>query len=330
MARKLMTTEEITGAWAIMPTPAKPGASDWRAADTVDLDEAARLAEALVQSGVNGILSLGTFGECATLLDSEKRAFLGCVVETLKGRVPLFGGGTALGTRQSIEECRTARDIGVNGVMLGVPMWCQADVPTAVQFYKDVAEALPDLAICIYANQEAFKFDFPRPFWQQVAAIPQVVSAKYLGIGFLAADLRLTKGRIRLMPVDTNYYAAARVDPEMVTAFWSSGTVCGPAPDTLLRDLVIEAKKTHDWTAARNLSDKLAAANAKLFPHGSFVEFSKYNVGLEKIRMDAAGWCKAGPIRPPYHVVPEIYAENAAASGRAWAQLHRECLEVKY
>ena len=38
--------------------------------------------------------------------------------------------------------------------------------------------------------------------------------------------------------------------------------------------------------------------------------------------MDAAGWLKAGPCRPPYHVVPEEYLAGARKSGEAWSALH--------
>ena len=320
--RSRLTVGDVQGAWAIIPTPAKPNASDWRAEDTVDLDEAARAVEALIAAGIDGILSLGTFGECATLTWDEKRAFIATVVETVRGRVPFFGGTTSLNTRETVRQTRAAHDIGIDGTMLGVPMWCQADVPTAVQFYKDVAEACPDVAICIYANPEAFKFDFPRPFWAQVAQIPQVVSAKYLGIAFIVADLRLTKGRIRFLPTDSNYYATARIDPENCTAFWTGGAVCGPAPVIRLRDEVKKAKATGDWRVAKDINDAIGGALATLFPKGSFAEFSKYNVGLEKIRMNEAGWMVAGPARPPYHVVPEDYAEGARESGRRWAKLH--------
>lgn len=320
--RRLLDASEISGIWAILPTPAKPEASDWRAQDTVDLAEAARLVEALIASGVDGLLSLGTFGEGATVTWDEKRAFLATVAETVRGRVPFFGGTTALSTREVVRQTRAALDLGVDGTMLGPPMWCQADTPTAVQFYKDVAEACPEAAICVYANPEAFKFAFPRPFWAQVSRIRQVVSAKYLGIGFLAADLRLIGGRIRLLPTESNYYSAARVDPEQCTAFWSSGVLCGPAPAIALRDAVAEARRTNDWRRARDISDAIAVANARLFPNGDFAEFSKFNVGIEKLRIDAAGWCKAGPPRPPYHVIPPDYAAGAVAAGQAWAELH--------
>jgi len=201
-------------------------------------------------------------------------------------------------------------------------MWCQADVPTAVQFFRDIAEACPEVAICVYANPEAFKFDFPRPFWAQMAQIPQVVCSKYLGIANIVADLRVTKGGIRFLPTDSNYYATARIDPENCTAFWTGGAVCGPAPVIRLRDEIRKAKASGDWHAAKEIADAIGAALAPLFPKGSFAEFSKYNVGLEKARMNEAGWMVAGPCRPPYHLVPEPYLEGARQSGRLWAKLH--------
>lgn len=324
MKRELLTVDDVTGCWAIIPTPSKPNASDPSAVDTVDLDETARVADALVGSGVNGILSLGTLGEAATTTWDEKQAFLRTLVETVRGRVPVFGGTTSLNTRETIRMTKSAREIGVDGVMLGLPMWVQPDVATAVKFYRDVADACPDVAICAYANPEAFKFDFPRAFWAQIAEIPQIVSAKYINTAALYADLNLTKRRIRLMPLDVDYYAAARLDPDACTAFWTSGAVCGPAPALKLRDLVAEARKTGDWTPAKALTDRIGITYRTLFPNGSFKEFSIYNIGIEKARMDAAGWMTAGPCRPPYSIVPEPVLEGARESGRQWAKLASE------
>lgn len=75
--RKLMTVDDVHGLWAIMPTPAKEGASNWRMQDTVDLEETARVVEELIASGVNAIISTGTFGEGATLTYNEKNRLHG-------------------------------------------------------------------------------------------------------------------------------------------------------------------------------------------------------------------------------------------------------------
>jgi trans-o-hydroxybenzylidenepyruvate hydratase-aldolase len=277
--------------------------------------------EALIAAGVDGLMSLGTFGECATLTWDEKLAFIDTVLTTVRGRVPFFCGTTALNTREVVRQNKAVLEMGVSGTMLGPPMWCKADLHTAVQFYQDVAEAVPDLPICVYANVEAFKFEFPRPFWAAMSRIPQVVSCKYLNIGMLAIDLELAPN-IRFLPNEVDYYAAARINPERMTAFWSSGALCGPGVAIALRDRVRQAARTGDWSAAKEVADAMRKADASFFPRGEFAEFSKFNVGLEKARVNAAGWMKAGPCRPPYHLVPEDYLAGARRSGEAWSALH--------
>ena len=117
-----LTAADIKGAWAIIPTPATPNASDWRATNTVDLDETARVVEAMIASGIDGILSLGTLGECATLNWEEKRSFIATMVEIARGRVPIFAGTSSLNPRQKILETRGAFDLGADGTMIGPPM----------------------------------------------------------------------------------------------------------------------------------------------------------------------------------------------------------------
>jgi len=320
---KLLTLDDIQGVWAIMPTPAKDNASDWREQNTVDLDETARAVEGLVKAGIDGILSLGTLGECATLNSEEKRNFIATAAEAA-GEVPFFAGTTSLNTRETIRETQQAYKLGARGTMLGLPMWCAADVPTAVKFYRDVAEACPEMAICVYANTEAFKFSFPPPFWAQVSEIPQVVTAKTGPIGQLMMNTDLSRKQIRFLPIEFDYYAASRLDPDFFTAFWSSGAVCGPSVVTRFRDEIARAKATNDWVKAKELSDQITKASMPLIPRGDFTEFSKYNIGLEKEKMNAAGWMKAGPCRPPYTIVPEVYLEGARKAGRDWVALEKK------
>lgn len=322
--RGLLTVEDIRGAWAIMATPARDDASDWRVSDTVDQDETARAVEGLIAAGIDGILSLGTLGECSTLTWEEKRKFLAVAVETVAGRVPFFAGTTSLNTRETIRQTREAHDIGADGTMLGLPMWCPADVPTAVQFYRDVAEACPDVAICIYANPYAFRFDFPAKFWSQVADIPQVVAAKHGNFARLASDIEASRKQIRLLPIDIAYAQAAQADPDFVTGFWTSNAVCGPLVSTRQRDAVERAKTTGDWTKAKELGDAIGKAMAPLIPNHDFGIFSTHNIGLEKEKINAAGWMKAGPCRPPNHLTPEEYLQGARTSGQMWAMLERK------
>jgi len=71
--RVRLSAADIPGAWAIIPTPARADAADWRATNTVDLDETARATEAFIAAGIDGILSLGTFGEGAACWPTLRR-----------------------------------------------------------------------------------------------------------------------------------------------------------------------------------------------------------------------------------------------------------------
>ncbi|MBA2689902.1 MAG: dihydrodipicolinate synthase family protein, partial [Burkholderiales bacterium] len=215
--RPLLTVNDVHGAWVIIPTPAKQGSENWSMENTVDTDETARAVDALIKAGVDGIMSLGTLGECSTLTWQEKKAFMAALVDSAAGRVPVFVGTTTLNTRDTIRETKYAAELGADGTMLGLPMWCAADTAVAVGFYRDVAAACPDMAICVYANPEAFKFDYPAAFWAQLADLPQIISAKYLGLGTLLRDIAASRRRIRFMPVNTDYYGAARMEPEFCT-----------------------------------------------------------------------------------------------------------------
>ena len=319
--RNLLTIDSVRGAWAIIPTPAKPNASDWRELSSVDLDETARAIEALVASGINGILSLGTLGECATLTRKERRDFVATAVDAVGGRVPFFAGTTTLSTRDTVELTREAADLGADGTMIGLPMWCPADTNAAVAFVRSVAEACPEMAIAIYANPGIFQYDFPVPFWAQVSEIPQVVTAKLSSRLRWPSFVRASRYRIRMMPIDLEYYSAARIEPDFMTAFWTTGAVCGPAVVTTFRDEVEQAKQSGDWRRAKEIADAMVQSTRPLFPRGDPHEFSKHNIALEKARMDAAGWIKAGPCRPPYHNTPQEFLDGAAAAGRNWAGL---------
>src|SRR5437667_11851513 len=94
----MTTANDLRGALAIMPTPAKEGADRLDAANTVDLDETARLTESLVRDGATGIMALGTMGECATTAQSDYEAYVDCLLKAVRGRIPncfctnAFGG----------------------------------------------------------------------------------------------------------------------------------------------------------------------------------------------------------------------------------------------
>jgi dihydrodipicolinate synthase/N-acetylneuraminate lyase len=325
MAKSLLQADEIKGVYAIVPTPAKEGADHWSATDTVDVEESARMVDKLIGDGVGGLIALGTTGECATLTRSEWETFAGAVVETAAGRVPTFIGATALGTHEIIDRLKFVRDLGATGSMLGLPMWQPCTDDMAVRLFADVSEALPDLAIMVYMNSRAFRYEFPVHFWERIAKeAPTVTSAKYTrGTPYLEA-LKVGGGKINFLPIDMGCLEFAQMAPDDMTATWSTAASMGPQPAVALMD-AITAK---DWDKAKAIDTDIKWANETFIPPDP-MEFAFYNIQIEKLRMAAAGYCKPGPIRPPYQIVPAEHEKNAAECGRRWAELVHKYADVR-
>lgn len=316
-----LNLDQINGVFAIMPTPAADNASDPAATNTVDHEEARRAASALISDGVDALMLNGTFGEGATLTWDEHREFTRTVVEEVAGRVPVLGGATTLNTRDTVARAQELSNIGIDGILLGRPMWSPCDDETIATFYRHVAENVPDLGIIVYDNPVSFRGKISSSVYRQISQIPQVVAAKYPALGetFLK-DLDAMGDRMKLLPLERQWFPAWQQAPEQITACWSGSASCGPAPALSLRDALASGNEEE----ALRIADALGFASETFFPEGSFEIFSRYNVPLEKIRIDEAGYVKAGPCRPPYVHCPEDYAEGARESGRRLAKLHAD------
>jgi dihydrodipicolinate synthase/N-acetylneuraminate lyase len=322
----MLTARDLQGVIAITPTPAKEGADSWKLRDSVDLDETARLVDQLCKDGVNGLITTGTTGECATLLDHELVAFADCVVQSVRKRVPVFIGATNLGTRSTIDRVRSVMDVGADGTLLGLPMWQTPTVDIAVQFFVDVAEAVPEASILIYQNQSAFKFDFGPGFWRAIVSkVPNVIGAKDGDYGRLLPKLEATGGKVNFLPNDRNAYPFALLSQETTTACWSTAACMGPEPAIAL----MEAIRSKDMEQAKAVFEDMAWAGATFQPPGGLADFAKYNIQLEKLRMEQAGYCRPGPNRPPYQLpMPENIAEGARECGRRWVELRKKYAKV--
>src|SRR5712692_9335916 len=175
----MLSAKDIRGVCVMIPTPCKPGHDGWDSTDSVDLEETARMIEALIKAGIGSIAACGTTGECAALLWEEKRAFIDTIAQVNRKRVPVFAGATALGTKEVIRQMRGLKDVGADGAFVGLPLWQTPTIENSVRFFADLSEAVPDMPIMIYANARFFKSTFPTSFWAGVAKkAPTVVLTK--------------------------------------------------------------------------------------------------------------------------------------------------------
>lgn len=311
----MITKDDFHGVLALPPSPYRADADPFGPEHTLDLDEAARVADQLIRDGVTGIGLCGTTGECAALTWPEKRLLYTAVRDAVAGRVPLWGGATALSTREVVEQMRELVDLGLDGAFVGLPLWQTPTVQEAVQFYADLCTAVPQLPILVYGNSFVFKFDFPPEFWAGIAARCPTVVATKVTFPFTREAFQAAGHRVAFLHGEARLFSAAyRQIPESITAAWSTSSAMGPEPWVAAMNAI--SAGDHERTQAiLNDIDSVPLS----IPDMS--EFAKYNVQFEKARIEAAGYMRCGLPRPPYTDLPSDWRAAAEANGRGWREL---------
>jgi dihydrodipicolinate synthase/N-acetylneuraminate lyase len=317
--KQALTAADVTGLVAVVPTPARPDAASWRATETISAATTTAMIRS-VAAQADMILTMGTFGEGATLTENEAETFTRIVAAANEGRVPIFAGATTLNTRDTINRARKLLDAGAFGLFLGRPMWCKTEEASIVGFYADVAEALQSTPMILYDNPHAFKGKISPDTYRALAQIPNIIAAKYVVLGAqYVDDVDACGDSLCILPQDCDWFKARRLVGDRASACWTGSAACGMSPLITLRDAILNGHNTTAELVTRDINDSYVP----LFPMGDFALFSTYNIPLEKARIAAAGLIDPGPPRPPYHQCPAEYLAGAADAGRRWADLER-------
>ncbi len=142
-----------------------------------DLEATARHAEALLDSGVAGLIFLGSLGENQALLPDEKRRVMEAMVEAVNGRVPVLSG---VAESRTAEACRYVRDVeklGADGFMLMPPMLYRGDPRETLAHFCATARAT-GLPIMIYNNPISYANDITPEMFAQLAEVKNFVALK--------------------------------------------------------------------------------------------------------------------------------------------------------
>jgi dihydrodipicolinate synthase/N-acetylneuraminate lyase len=202
-------------------------------------------------------------------------------------------------------------------------MWMSLDPAAIVRYYEDIAEALPGVPLIVYDNQFAFKAKITTETYEALSRIPSIVATKHIGGPGMADDLRAVGGRMRVLPVDAQWSAFAQSSPDEAVACWSGNVADGTEPLVLLGDAVAR----RDWARADYICDRMAWAQAPMFPDGKLENFVDYNIPIAHARLEGSGLVRSGPPRPPYIFAPEAYLEGGRETGRRWASLKDQLSE---
>ena len=111
-------------------------------AGQVDYAQAKRLANALLDSGSDGLVVSGTTGESPTLSTDEKLRLFSEVKEAIGERGAVIAGTGNYNTAESVELSQEAEAAGADALLLVVPYYNKPPQEGLYQHFKTVAESV--------------------------------------------------------------------------------------------------------------------------------------------------------------------------------------------
>jgi 4-hydroxy-tetrahydrodipicolinate synthase len=108
----------------------------------VDYAQAKRLANALLDSGSDGLVVSGTTGESPSLTNDEKIRLFAEVKEAIGDRGAVVAGTGNYNNAESIEMSREAENVGADGLLLTVPYYNKPPQEGMYQHFKSIAESV--------------------------------------------------------------------------------------------------------------------------------------------------------------------------------------------
>ena len=107
----------------------------------VDYEALARLIDFQLESGINGLVAVGTTGESATLEPWERKEVIKFTIDRVAGRVPVVAGTGTNNTEHVLDFTRYACDAGADGVLVVTPYYNKATQGGLIAHYSAVADA---------------------------------------------------------------------------------------------------------------------------------------------------------------------------------------------
>jgi hydratase-aldolase len=233
-------------------------------------------------------------------------------VAAVKKRVPVFVGCTNLNPREAIRQAKFAEQAGADGLLLGVPFYYQATVDNAVQFYHDVADALPNMGVMIYHNPTHHRVTSPVGAFKKITEKPNIVGMKdshRTPLQFVEL-CALTKGKLSVFVNQTQMFPYYQLG---AAGCWSFNVWMGPSPVVNLLDACL----AQDWETAKRICLDLEATN-KVGPN---IGNLSWRENVFKLAVNEAGYCTAGPLRAPWRIIPQEVKDNSKKIAAYWKTL---------
>ena len=130
-----------------------------------------------INSGVHGLVVLGSNGECPYLTPDLQKSAVDVVMETCAGALPVIVGVNERGTDAAIERALYAKNAGADGLLLALPVFYPLDEEAVYRHYETICSRV-DLPVLFYNFPSHSHLVLSPEQIARIAQIKNVVGAK--------------------------------------------------------------------------------------------------------------------------------------------------------
>ena len=127
--------QPLQGSFVALVTPMSSDGS-------IDFNALEALVEWHIESGINGIVSVGTTGESTTLTVKEHLKVVENTVNFVNGRILVIAGSGSNSTSQAIETTSESKKLGADYCLLVTPYYNKPNQEGLIQHYLKIADSV--------------------------------------------------------------------------------------------------------------------------------------------------------------------------------------------
>ena len=243
---------KLEGCLTALVTPFRDG--------RVDFDALAKLVDWQIENGVDGIVSVGTTGESATLDVEEHVAVIAATVKACRGRVPVVAGAGGNATSEALALTKASEDAGADALLHVTPYYNRPNQEGLFRHFEAIAK-VSKLPIILYNVPTRTACDLLTDTVVRLAEFDNVIGIKDATGNLVRGSELVAKcgDKISILSGDDGtafplYACGARgvisvvsnVAPKQMSDMW-------------------DAVKAGDWERARHRHFELRVLNAMLF-----------------------------------------------------------------